>query len=52
MRQKQIQRYFRITLLYANGMTRAVNVKASSREVAEARALKRNPAAISVQGKL
>lgn len=38
-----------IVLLYENEMTRTIKVKASSREVAETRALKRNPNAKGIK---
>jgi hypothetical protein len=49
MRQSSKKRLFRIVLQYENGMTRTVPVKASSREVAEERALKRNPNAVGIK---
>lgn len=49
MRQKKDTKLFHITLVYENQMTRTVKVKASSREVAEERALKRNPSAVGVK---
>lgn len=49
MKTKKKSQLYQITLVYANNMTRRIPVKASSREVAEARALKRNPNAISIQ---
>lgn len=49
MRIKKVQRLYKIILEYENGMTRTVSVRASTREVAENRALKHNPNAISVQ---
>jgi hypothetical protein len=49
MRQLKAQRIYKIVLLYANTMTRTVTVKAASREVAEDRALKRNPSALGVK---
>lgn len=48
-RVKKKSQLYRITLTYENGMTRSVPVKASSREIAEDRALKRNPAAKGVK---
>lgn len=42
-------RLFRVVIVYENGMTRTVQVKASTREIAEERALKRNPNAVSIQ---
>jgi hypothetical protein len=49
MRSRPGQKLFRVVLQYPNEMTRTVTVKASSREVAESRALKRNPRAIGVK---
>lgn len=49
MRSKPGQKLYHITLEYKNGMMRTVTIKASSREVAEARALKRNPRALGVK---
>lgn len=49
MRPKKVAQLFHIELIYANNMTRTVKVMARSREVAEARALKRNPGAIGVK---
>ena len=49
LRQSSSKKTYRITLLYRNEMTREVTVKAVSREVAEQRALKHNPAAIGVK---
>jgi hypothetical protein len=49
MKTKSKSRLYRIELEYDNGMTRTVSVKASSREVAEDRALKRNPNAKGVK---
>lgn len=46
MRPKSGQKLYRVVLEYANGMTRTITVKASTREVAEARALKRHPRAL------
>ena len=46
---KNKKQLYHITLTHDNGMTRRVPVKASSREVAESRALKRNPAATGVK---
>ena len=51
MRQSPTKQTFRITLVYANGMTRDVMVKAVNRETAEQRALKRNPAAMGVKSR-
>lgn len=49
MRPKQTKKLHHVTLVYENNMTRTVSVKAISREVAEKRALKRNPNAIGVK---
>ena len=49
MRRVKAQRLYQIVLLYANGMTRTVQVRATSREVAESRAMKRNRSAIGVK---
>jgi len=42
MRTKKSKKLFNVTLEYENGMTRTVQVRAVSREVAEKRALKFN----------
>lgn len=49
MRTKKSKKLFSIVLEFENGMTRTVSVRAVSREVAEARALKRNPNAKGVK---
>lgn len=49
MRQKKINKLYNITLEYPNGLFRTVQVRASSREVAEQRALKRNSKAEKVK---
>ena len=49
MKAKKASRVYNITLVYENNLTRDVKVRASSREVAETRALKRNPNAIGIQ---
>jgi len=43
------QKHYRITLELRTGITRSVDVKASSREIAERRALKRNPEAVRIK---
>jgi len=48
-RQKKVQKLYTITLEYASGLFRTVQVRASDREVAEKRALKRNPSAIGIK---
>lgn len=49
MRSKKLKRLYPIVVEFGNGMTRAVKVKASSREVAEKRALKFHPSAKGVK---
>jgi hypothetical protein len=49
MRPKPKAKLYNVVLVYANDMTRTVVVKATTREVAENRALKRNPAATGVK---
>lgn len=49
MRTKSKSKPYTVVLVYANNMTRTVQVKASSREIAEDRALKRNPNATGVK---
>jgi hypothetical protein len=49
MRQRKAQRLYKIVLIYPMNLTRTVPVRAASREVAEDRALKRNPSAIGVK---
>lgn len=49
MRKTNIQKPYTVVLTFANGLTRRVMVKASSREVAENRAMKRNPSATGVK---
>lgn len=51
MRQKSAKQLHRITLEYANGVTREVKAKATSRELAEKQALKRNPGALRVKSR-
>jgi hypothetical protein len=48
-RQKKVQKLYTITLEYASGLFRTVQVRASDREIAEKRALKRNPSAIGIK---
>jgi hypothetical protein len=43
------KRLCRVVIEMQNGMTRTIQVAASSREVAERRALKRNPSAIGIK---
>lgn len=49
MRIKKSKKLYPIVVVFENGMTRTVKVRAVSREVAEARALKRNPSAKGVK---
>jgi hypothetical protein len=49
MRTKKQSRPYTVILIYANGVTRTVKISASSREVAERRALKHNPAAVGIK---
>lgn len=49
VRLKKTQQVYTVTLQFPNGVTRTVQVKAASREVAEARALKRNRNATGVK---
>jgi hypothetical protein len=49
MRTKRSKQLYTIVLVFENNMTRTVKVRAASREVAEARALKRNPSAKGVK---
>lgn len=49
MQLKKAQTLYKIVLLFKNDMERTVPVKATSREIAEDRALKRNPSAVGVK---
>lgn len=49
MQTKKSKQLFRIELEFPNGVTRTVPVRAVTREVAEKRALKRNPSATGVK---
>jgi hypothetical protein len=49
MRTKRSQRLYQIVLLYPNNMTRTVPVRATTREIAEQRAMKRNKSALGVK---
>jgi hypothetical protein len=49
MRTKKSKQVFSIELVFENGLTRTVKVRAATREVAERRALKRNPSAKGVK---
>jgi len=49
VQKKKSRQLYRIPVEFANGMTRTVKVKATSREIAETRALKFHPSAIGVK---
>lgn len=49
MQQKKRKQLYLIPLEFANGMSRTVKVKSTSRENAEKRALKFNPGALGVK---
>lgn len=49
MRLPKSKKLYNVVLIFANDVTRTVQVQASSREVAETRALKRNPNAVAVK---
>jgi hypothetical protein len=49
MRHKKSKRLFHITVEYVNGLTRTVKVRATTREIAENRALKFHPTAVGVK---
>ncbi len=49
MQKKAQKKAYCITLVFRNNITREVYVKARSREIAEARALKRNSTAVKVK---
>lgn len=49
MRTKSSQKVYTIELEYPLGITKLVKVKASKLEIAEDRALKRNPPALGVK---
>jgi hypothetical protein len=49
MRTKKSKKLYTIVLVFANEVTRSIKVRAASREVAEARALKRHPNAKGVK---
>lgn len=49
MQSPKAQRLYQIVLLYPNGVERTVMVRATSRKVAERRAIKRNESAIGVK---
>lgn len=48
-RTGKTQKHYRLTLAFPMGITRAVDVWASSLAIAERRALKRNPSALYVK---
>jgi hypothetical protein len=49
MRAKKAQRLYQIVLVFPNNVTRTVKVRATTREIAEKRAMKRNRSAIGVK---
>lgn len=49
MQVKKSKRVYSIVLEFENSVTRTVKVRAVTREVAERKALKRNPSAIGVK---
>ncbi len=49
VQKKMSKRLYRIPLEFQNGVTRTVPVKATSREVAESRALKFHPTAVRIK---
>ena len=49
MRAKKAQRLYQIVLIYPNNLTRTVKVRATTREIAENRAMKRNRSALGVK---
>lgn len=49
MQLKKTKRPYTVVLVFLNDVTRSVIVQATSREVAETRALKRNPNATGVK---
>lgn len=49
MQIKKSKRLFVIPLKFKGGITRSVNVRAVTREIAEQKAMKRNPNAIGVE---
>lgn len=49
MQAQKKQQVFEIQLTFESGQTRWVKVKASTSEVAQRRALKRNPTAVSAK---
>jgi len=48
MRPQKSQKHFVVKVVLESGKTKDVDVKASTREVAERRALKRTPAAVDI----
>ena len=49
MRPKKAQRLYQIVLIYPNNMFRTVKVRATTRLIAEDRAMKRNKSALGVK---
>ena len=48
MRPEKSQHHFQIVVILESGKKKTVDVKASTRKVAERRALKRTPAAVDI----
>lgn len=48
MQIKKSKRLFVVPLKFKGGITRSVNIRAVTREVAEQKAMKRNPSAIGI----
>ena len=48
MQKQKQQMHFRVIVMLESGKTKTVDVKASNRQVAERRALKRTPSAVKV----
>lgn len=49
MRHGNQQKHFQVVVVLDSGKKKTVDVKASTREVAERRALKRTPAAVDIE---
>jgi hypothetical protein len=48
MLKKATQKHYYVVLVFPKGLTRTVSVRAATREVAERRAMKRNPGCVGV----
>lgn len=49
MRKEKSQQHFPVVVVLESGQTKTVDVKASTREVAERRAMKRTEAAVDIK---